>query len=96
MVLSAALSLKGFPAWSVGALLKPGPIATMMTRRVTMNPDQLYTVRTLQHADLLAEAEAEARARQAERAPTAGVIARWRRLAAWLLHSVRRLAVDTR
>ena len=61
-----------------------------------MNPDQLYTVRTLQYADLVAKAEAEARARQVESAPTAGIIAHWRRLAAWLLHSVRRLAADAR
>jgi hypothetical protein len=63
---------------------------------MTMNPDQLYTVRTLQHADLLAEAEAAARAEQAERASTAGMIARWRWLATWLLHSLRRLAVHAR
>jgi hypothetical protein len=61
---------------------------------MAMNPDQMYTVRTLQHADLLAEAEAEARAQQIESAPAVGIIAHWRRLVAWLIHFVCRPAAQ--
>jgi hypothetical protein len=61
-----------------------------------MNPDLIYATRKLQHADLLAEAEAEHCARQAATARIAKRMSLWRRLAAWLRRPARRAATNTR